>query len=44
MLFPEKILLIFIKLHLYWLGFVYARMFERLVRKYRYKLERLRRG
>lgn len=44
MLFPERILLIFVKLHLYWLGFVYARMFERIVRKYRYKLERLRRG
>ena len=42
MLFPEKILTILIKMKLYYIGFIYARLFENIVRKYRKSLEKLR--
>lgn len=44
MLFPEKILLFFIKYRCYRLGFIYARGFEQFVRKNRHKLEKLRKA
>lgn len=42
MLIPEKILCTLTKLHLYHLGFYYSRFVQKLISKYRYKLEKIR--